>query len=104
MQDIVLFPLFVGCIHVVNHMLDHPMLICRNFYKMDLGPKPGVSLRVAVLAEGTLTYLLNLVILYATSKFPSSILHTAWYRLLSAPAQQQPWRDAAGSLTISFSN
>ncbi|KAL3130429.1 hypothetical protein ABBQ38_008252 [Trebouxia sp. C0009 RCD-2024] len=39
----------------------------RNFYKMDLGPKPGVSLRAAVLAEGTLTYLLNLVILYATS-------------------------------------
>ena len=35
---------------------------------MDLGPKPGVSLRAAVLAEGALTYLLNLVILYATSK------------------------------------
>ena len=41
-------------------------IACRNFYKMALGPKPGVSLRVAVLAEGTLTYLLNLVILYAT--------------------------------------
>ena len=35
---------------------------------MALGPRPGVSLRVAVLAEATLTYLLNLVILYATSK------------------------------------
>ncbi len=35
---------------------------------MALGPRPGVSLRVAVLAEGVLTYLLNLVILYATSE------------------------------------
>lgn len=37
---------------------------------MALAPRPGVSLRVAVLAEACLTYLLNLVILYATSKFP----------------------------------
>ena len=59
----VLFPNIGSSMHPY-----HPMLICRNFYKMDLGPKPGVSLRVAVLAEGALTYLLNLVILYATSE------------------------------------
>ncbi len=41
---------------------------CRNFYKMALGPRPGVSLRVAILVEGLLTYFLNLVILYATSE------------------------------------
>lgn len=52
---------------LVPASVDWP-LFCRNFYKMDLGPKPGVSLRAAVLAEGTLTYLLNLVILYATSE------------------------------------
>ena len=79
------------------------MLVYRNFYKMNLGPKPGVSLRVAVLVEGTLTYLLNLVILYATSKFPNSTVHTAWHRLLLVSAQQQPWRVAAVGLTISFS-
>lgn len=50
------------------HTPVHEDLFCRNFYKMDLGPKPGVSLRVAVLAEGALTYMLNLVILYATSE------------------------------------
>ena len=49
-------------------------MLSSNFYKMDLGPKPGVSLRVAVLAEGALTYLLNLVILYATSESPSTHL------------------------------
>ena len=81
-RSIVLFTLFVSCIHALHHTLDHPMLVCRNFYKMDLGPKPGVSLEVAVLAEGTLTYLLNLVILYATSMFQNSILCTAWYRML----------------------
>ena len=77
-HNIVFFPLSVSCICAMSHMLDHVMLVCRNFYKMDLGPKPGVSLRVAVLAEGILTYLLNLVILYATSEFPNSILHTTW--------------------------
>lgn len=71
---------------------------------MDLGPKPGVSVRVAVLAEGTLTYLLNLVILYATSKFPSSILPTAWYSLLPVSAKAAAQRDATAGLSISFSS
>lgn len=56
--------------HWLINAPNYLLLICRNFYKMDLGPKPGVSLRVAVLAEGALTYLLNLVILYATSELP----------------------------------
>ena len=41
---------------------------------MALAPRPGVSLRVAVLSEACLTYLLNLVILYATSKYPPVVL------------------------------
>lgn len=64
---------------------------------MDLGPKPGVSLRVAVLAEGALTYLLNLVILYATSNFPNSSLRIAWCKLLSVSMQQHDMTGEAQS-------
>lgn len=56
-----------GVLGAVAALVFIPVSWQRNFYKMALGPRPGVSLRVAVLAEAALTYLLNLVILYATS-------------------------------------
>ena len=58
---------------------------------MDLGPKPGVSLRVAVLAEGVLTFLLNLVILYATGDllcFPACITHRLQKEYASSQAHR----------------
>lgn len=58
---------------------------------MDLGPKPGVSLRVAVLAEGTLTYLLNLVILYATSELLTlKFLYSSSHRQIQLSAVGGP--------------
>lgn len=61
------FQIIGGVLGAVAALVFIPVSWQRNFYKMALGPRPGVSLRVAVLTEGLLTYLLNLVILYATS-------------------------------------